>query len=241
MFSHVILFIPLGKSGINNFKKIYDKLYDNFLFKIVVGIYDDLDLTKEIQDVENNKYITWFYSKGQKWQFIYNHLNPNNKLLETAKLNYNPDYILLWDDDLTICDNFDFNDFMNIVKKNNLEVFQPSFTSNSITAHNVVYKDEKYQHCGRRTNFVEIMCPGYSWPAYNKLFQYISEKTIWGWGVDFIPWTKIGIVDKYTVAHTRPIRSNAFKEMQDFFKKHKLSYYKGSTVESLKEINKDEC
>lgn len=97
------------------------------------------------------------------------------------------------------------------------------------------------KNCGRRTNFVEVMCPGYSWPAYNKLFQYISEKTIWGWGVDFIPWTKIGIIDKYTVVHTRPIRSNAFPEMQDFFKKHKLSYYKGSTVESLKEIIQNEC
>lgn len=61
---------------------------------------------------------------------------------------------------------------------------------------------------GRLTNFVEIMAPVFTRGAWREMFSYLAPENRSGWGYDYIPLGRKGIVDAMPVVHTRAVQSN---------------------------------
>lgn len=148
--------------------------------------------------------------KGCKWQLALRHLHPD------AIAEY--DYIFFWDDDLDARD-FDPMRFVRIMGMNRLDMAQPAIRSAHVLSHDIT----RYQPCpppwrdpdgvtfhpvvGRFTNFVEIMAPVFTRIAWREFFGYLDPENRSGWGYDFIPLGRKGIVDALPVTHTRAVRS----------------------------------
>lgn len=148
--------------------------------------------------------------KGYKWQLALRHLHPD------AVADY--DFIFFWDDDLGVS-NFDPLRFARIMRVNRLDMAQPAIQSphglshaitrhrpcpppwrdpDGVTAHPVV---------GRLTNFVEIMAPVFTREAWREFYSYLDPDNRSGWGYDYIPLGRKGIVDAMPVVHTRAVQS----------------------------------
>jgi hypothetical protein len=90
-----------------------------------------------------------------------------------------------------------------------LDLFAPALHETSYFAHFDTIVNRRF--FGRWTGFVEIMVPGFSRPALERLLPTFDESvTGWGWGLDSV-WPKllgyenVGIVDGTPVVHTRPV------------------------------------
>jgi hypothetical protein len=90
-----------------------------------------------------------------------------------------------------------------------LDLFAPALDEESHYAHFTTMRNSSF--FGRRVGFVEIMTPGFSRSALEKLLPTLDlTETGWGWGLDSV-WPKllgyegIGVVDGVTVTHTRPV------------------------------------
>ena len=148
--------------------------------------------------------------KGYKWQLALKHLHPD------AVADY--DCMFFWDDDLGVSD-FDPMRFARIMRTNRLDMAQPATQSphglshaitrhrpcpppwrdpDGVTAHPVV---------GRLTNFVEIMAPVFTRGAWREFYSYLDPENRSGWGYDYIPLGRKGIVDVMPVVHTRAVQS----------------------------------
>lgn len=145
--------------------------------------------------------------RGYKWQLAFRHLHPD------AVAEY--DYIFFWDDDLGVQD-FDPLRFARIMRANRLDMAQPAIRSphklsHSITQHRprpLLWRDPGGpQVAGRLTNFVEIMAPVFSRSAWCEFYGYLDPKNESGWGYDYIPLGRKGIVDVMPVVHTRAVQS----------------------------------
>jgi hypothetical protein len=64
---------------------------------------------------------------------------------------------------------------------------------------------------GRLTNFVEIMAPVFTREAWREFYGYLDPENQSGWGYDYIPLARKGIVDALPVIHTRPFQSASAK------------------------------
>jgi hypothetical protein len=118
------------------------------------------------------------------------------------------DYIWMPDDDIaagqdTISRMFEVADALG------LELFAPALHESSHFAHFLTMENPRFY--GRWVGFVEIMMPGFSRPALEKLLPTLDlTETGWGWGLDSL-WPKlleyrnVGIVDGTPVVHTRPV------------------------------------
>lgn len=118
------------------------------------------------------------------------------------------DYIWLPDDDLyasqdTITRLFD------VARSVGLDLFAPALHESSYYAHYSTMRN--FSFYGRWVGFVEIMMPGFSTSALERLLPTLDlTKTGWGWGLDSL-WPKlldyknVGIVDATPVIHTRPV------------------------------------
>lgn len=148
--------------------------------------------------------------KGFKWQLALKHLYPE------AVADY--DYIFFWDDDLKVGD-FDPIRFARIMQVNRLEMAQPAIQS----PHGLSHAITKHRPCpppwrdpdgvtahpvvGRLTNFVEIMAPVFTREAWREFYSYLDPDNRSGWGYDYIPLGRKGIVDAMPVIHTRAVQS----------------------------------
>jgi hypothetical protein len=90
-----------------------------------------------------------------------------------------------------------------------LDLFAPALHETSSYAHFDTMRNERV--AARRTGFVEIMMPGFSTAALERLLPTLDlTVTGWGWGLDSV-WPKlldyenVGIVDEVAVIHTRPV------------------------------------
>jgi hypothetical protein len=90
-----------------------------------------------------------------------------------------------------------------------LELFAPALDEASYFAHFDTTRNPRF--FGRWTGFVEIMAPGFSRSALERLLPTFDEsETGWGWGLDSV-WPKlldyenVGILDAAAVTHTRPV------------------------------------
>jgi hypothetical protein len=118
------------------------------------------------------------------------------------------DFIWLPDDDIrasagTISGMFD------VAEEVGLDLFAPALDEESYFAHFITKQNPRL--FGRWVGFVEIMVPGFSRSALERLLPTLDlSETGWGWGLDSV-WPKllgyenVGIIDGITVTHTRPV------------------------------------
>jgi hypothetical protein len=148
--------------------------------------------------------------KGYKWQLALRHLSPD--------IVQDYDYIFFWDDDLSMT-GFDPLHFVRIMQANRLEMAQPAILSSHGLSHNITRPkpcpppwrepngDATHSVVGRLTNFVEIMAPVFTRDAWSEFYGYLDPSNRSGWGYDYIPLGRKGIVDIMPVRHTRPVQS----------------------------------
>jgi len=118
------------------------------------------------------------------------------------------DFIWLPDDDIAT-DQASINELFAAAAAAGLELFAPALDEHSYYAHFDTLRNPRF--FGRRVGFVEIMMPGFSRHALERLLPTLDEsETGWGWGLDSV-WPKllgyrnVGILDAVAVTHTRPI------------------------------------
>jgi hypothetical protein len=120
------------------------------------------------------------------------------------------DYDAIWmpDDDLATTTE-DINLLFDVAAGAGLDLFAPALDENSHYAHFDTRVNRRF--FGRWVGFVEIMAPGFSRTALERLAPTLDlSETGWGWGLDSV-WPKIlnyenvGIVDAVAVTHTRPV------------------------------------
>jgi hypothetical protein len=120
------------------------------------------------------------------------------------------DYDAVWmpDDDLDAsCETI--NRLFDLAAAVGLDLFAPALDDASHYAHFITRRNPRF--FGRRVGFVEIMMPGFSRAALERLLPTFDlTETGWGWGLDSV-WPKIlnyedvGILDAVAVTHTRPV------------------------------------
>jgi hypothetical protein len=118
------------------------------------------------------------------------------------------DYIWLPDDDIS-ANQDTISRMFDVARAVGLELFAPALHETSYYAHFITMKNRNFY--GRWVGFVEIMMPGFSRPALERVLPTLDlTQTGWGWGLDSL-WPKlldyknIGIIDGTPVIHTRPV------------------------------------
>jgi hypothetical protein len=120
------------------------------------------------------------------------------------------DYDMVWmpDDDLDVR-GADIDRLFDVAAAVGLDLFAPALDDASHFAHFDTRRNPRF--FGRWTGFVEIMMPGFSRAALERLLPTFAEsETGWGWGLDSV-WPKIlnyrdvGVIDAVAVRHTRPV------------------------------------
>ncbi len=118
------------------------------------------------------------------------------------------DYVWLPDDDIRTSQDA-INRMFDVAAGVSLDLFAPALDDTSYFAHFITVHNANF--FGRYVGFVEIMVPGFSRRALQKLLPTLDEgDTGWGWGLDSV-WPKllnyenVGIIDGVTVSHTRPV------------------------------------
>ena len=163
--------------------------------------YDDADLNIP-------EWVEVIREPGMKWNLAKRNLPPE-------KTN-DYDYIFLWDDDLDVT-SFDPRAFCEVMERNMLAVAQPALNSPHKLSHEITQArlcppplrvgEDQLPIKGRMTNFVEAMAPVYSKLAWQEMFTYITAENESGWGYDYVPFARRGIIDAWPVIHTREVQS----------------------------------
>jgi hypothetical protein len=118
------------------------------------------------------------------------------------------DYVWLPDDDIATTQ-ATINELFRVAASAGLDLFAPALDERSYYAHFDTVRNPNF--FGRWVGFVEIMVPGFSRSALERLLPTLDEsETGWGWGLDSV-WPKlldyrnVGIIDAVAVTHTRPV------------------------------------
>jgi hypothetical protein len=120
------------------------------------------------------------------------------------------DYEYVWmpDDDI-VASQDTISRMFEVARRARLDLFAPALHETSYYAHFITMRSHGF--FGRRTGFVEIMVPGFSRAAMERLVPTLDlSETGWGWGLDSV-WPKlleyrnVGIIDATPVVHTRPV------------------------------------
>jgi hypothetical protein len=118
------------------------------------------------------------------------------------------DYIWLPDDDILTTQDA-ITAMFRAAEALRFQLFAPGLHEASYYAHYIGMRNLNF--FARRVGFVEIMVPGFSRAALDKLLPTFELSTTgWGWGLDSL-WPKLlgyrdlGIIDGVPVLHTRPV------------------------------------
>jgi hypothetical protein len=118
------------------------------------------------------------------------------------------DNVWMPDDDIAT-DQDTISRMFDVAEAVGLDLFQPALHESSYFAHFDTMENRSFY--GRWVGFVEIMVPGFSRAAMEKLVPTLDlSETGWGWGLDSV-WPKlleyknVGIIDGTPVLHTRPV------------------------------------
>ena len=162
---------------------------------------------------------------GYKWQFFKKYVTPE------VCADY--EYIFAWDDDIGV-DLFSVGDFLDVMRRNHLQMAQPALTRSSFYSHSITL-----QHAtpvGRYTDFVEIMVPVFEVAAWSRFYEIIEPANRWGWGYDRLArslcgFSNLGIVDCQPVRHLKPVVSKKvpgiYDAMADLLAQHPRSQQAG--------------
>jgi len=140
------------------------------------------------------------YEAGNKWAFMQKYLTP--------ELVSNYEFVFAWDDDIDILD-FSASHFLEIMRRNHLEMAQPALTHDSYAWHKITLRQS--DSIGKYTDFVEIMAQVFTSSAWLKFRAILEpEWNPWAYGCDEIAksrcgFTNIGIIDCEKVRHTQPL------------------------------------
>jgi hypothetical protein len=118
------------------------------------------------------------------------------------------DYVWMPDDDIA-ADQETISRMFDVAEALGLDLFAPALHESSYYAHFITMENRSFY--GRWVGFVEIMMPGFSRRALEKLLPTLDlTETGWGWGLDSL-WPKlldyrnVAIIDGTPVVHTRPV------------------------------------
>jgi hypothetical protein len=138
---------------------------------------------------------------GPKWSGL-------RELLSTWEGWREYDYIWMPDDDVAT-DQATISRIFEVAEAVGLDLFAPALSEGSHYAHFITMENRRFY--GRWVGFVEIMVPGFSRAALERLLPTLDlSETGWGWGLDSL-WPKrldyknVGIIDGTPVHHTRPV------------------------------------
>ena len=202
--------------------------------------YDQDDELEGLVQAHDGCESVFTLQRGSKWQLVINHIKPEL----VAKY----DYLCLWDDDLAAMD-FDLQRFVKIMAANRLDMAQPAILSPHPLSHQItgVHPLEapvltstgiEMDVVGRLTNFVEIMVPFFSREGWSEFSSYVDPANLSGYGYDYIPLGRKGIIDVMPVIHTRAVQSfkeQSFKEWDDFMTQQGLLKHAHLNIGSLYE------
>jgi hypothetical protein len=120
----------------------------------------------------------------------------------------NYEYVWMPDDDIFASQDT-ISRLFEVARRANLDLFAPALHEASYYAHFITMRNPGF--FGRWTGFVEIMVPGFSRAALERVVPTLDlSETGWGWGLDSV-WPKlldyrnVGIIDATPVVHTRPV------------------------------------
>ncbi|MGH9809615.1 MAG: hypothetical protein ACRD9W_20580, partial [Terriglobia bacterium] len=140
-------------------------------------------------------------SKGPKWPALHDLVQKF-----TGDI-FGYERVWLPDDDLRAT-KVGINSLFDIFEKHTLALAQPALTRDSHLGHLITLRNRSFQL--RFTNFVEIMAPCFSRDFLKQMLPSFNAN-LTGWGLDFVwptkvpDWTRIAIIDGFTVCHTRPV------------------------------------
>ncbi len=138
---------------------------------------------------------------GPKWSGIRQVLNTWDGWREY-------DFIWLPDDDIRASQDV-IDEMFRVAEAVGFDLFAPALDSASYYAHFDMVRNTSFY--GRWVGFVEIMVPGFSRAALEKVLPTLDHsETGWGLGLDsvwpkLLDYSNIGMLDGITVTHTRPI------------------------------------
>uniref|UniRef100_A0A6V7QZ77 Uncharacterized protein n=1 Tax=Ananas comosus var. bracteatus TaxID=296719 RepID=A0A6V7QZ77_ANACO len=215
--SKSLLAIPAGIKQ----KEVVDKIVSKFPpteFIVMLFHYDGVvDKWRDLQWSDRIIHISVI--NQTKWWFAKRFLHPD------IVAEYN--YIFLWDEDLDV-ENFNPSRYLEIVKKEGLEISQPALDGKKsqihhrITArwgrgdvHRRIYKLNGGGRCYGNstgppcTGWVEMMAPVFSKAAWRCVWYMIQNDLIYAWGLDYKlgycaqgdRTLNVGVVDREYVAH----------------------------------------
>jgi hypothetical protein len=197
---------PVGASGKSNLESII-RAFGTANFDYLIFVYDDTRFDEPI--FESCRFIR---EPGLRWNF--------HKRYVTPEVCRDYDYVFLWADDLVL-ETFRVDEFLDIMRRNHLEVAQPALSEKSCTSHRITLADPS-QRVGRYTDFVEIMVPVFARDAWEKFWRMLdADRNPWGWGYDALArsicgYKFMGIVDSQRVTHARPAGSGSDKAWRDY-------------------------
>lgn len=116
------------------------------------------------------------------------------------------DFVWMPDDDIAAPQAY-VNRMFEVAAGVGLDLFAPALAEGSYFAHFIAIRNPRF--FGRSTGFVEIMVPGFSRSALERLLPTLDEsETGWGWGLDsvwpeLLEYRNVGIIDGVPVTHTR--------------------------------------
>lgn len=214
----MLYFCPVGSQCLHLVESVV-RVFQNAGADIKLVAYGDKAVSHPRLDIEGPVI-------GGKWQLAKSFLKPE----EVADY----DYLFVWDDDVAI-QSFKPAEFATIMRLNRLEMAQPSIVSTHWISHPITCPSRlpesslpEHQIVGRLTNFVEVMVPVFSREAWKFFHPFISETNRTGWGYDYFPFTRRGIVDTMPIEHTRAVGSmgaESGSELSVFMGQHGLLQY----------------
>uniref|UniRef100_A0A0A9G363 Uncharacterized protein n=1 Tax=Arundo donax TaxID=35708 RepID=A0A0A9G363_ARUDO len=210
-----LLAVPVG---IKN-KDVVDKLVSKFPaadFAVMLFHYDGA--VEQWGDLEWSRHAVHVAAPGQaKWWFPKRFLHPD------VVAEY--EYVFLWDEDIEV-DAFDPVRYLDVVKKEGLEVSQPALDHRSEIHHAITVRtltpteDGVHRHVrdlrctGENTGppcagWVEMMVPVFSRAAWCCVWSMVQNDLIHGWGLDYMlgycaqgdRTRNVGVVDSEYVLH----------------------------------------
>ena len=127
------------------------------------------------------------------------------------------DHIWMPDDDIATTAEA-ISRMFEVADRLGLDLFAPALDDASYYAHFITKQNRSF--FGRWVGFVEIMIPGFSRSALERLLPPLDLSAPgWGWGLDSV-WPKllghrnVAIIDGITVTHTRPVGAMRDEELR---------------------------
>jgi hypothetical protein len=217
-----LLAVPVGIKNKNIVNLLVSKFpYENFT--VMLFHYDGT--LEQWSDLDWSSRALHVAAHGQtKWWFAKRFLHPD------VVAEY--DYIFLWDEDIEV-ENFDPLQYLDIVKREGLEVSQPALDRRSemhhaITARALMPTSDMHRRaqgvrCGNDDmgppcmGWVEVMVPVFSQEAWRCVWHMVQNDLIHGWGLDLKlgycaqgdRTQNVGVIDSQYVLHRGiPVLSN---------------------------------